>query len=91
MKFGWKHHIIDHAVEYVRGNVHTNSIESFWSVLKRTLSGTYIAPRPWHLQRYLEEQIFRFNAREEKDGPRFAEAVKGADGKRLTYQALISR
>src|SRR5579875_3152409 len=50
------HHVIDHAYEYVRENVHTNSIESFFSVLKRTLKGTYIAPRPQHLQRYIEEQ-----------------------------------
>lgn len=91
VKYGWKHHIIDHAMRYVEGTVHTNSIESFWSVLKRTLSGTYIAPRPWHLQRYLDEQIFRFNAREEKDGPRFVQAAKGADGKRVTYRQLISR
>ena len=88
---GWRHYMIDHAVEYVRGSVHTNSIESFWSVLKRTLSGTYVAPRPWHLQRYLDEQIFRFNAREEKDGPRFVEVVKNTDGKRITYKALTAR
>lgn len=86
-----QHHIVDHAKEYVRGNVHTNSIESFWSVLKRTLGGTYIAPPPWHLDRYLEEQIFRFNARESEDGPRFCEAVKGVEGKRLTYKSLISK
>lgn len=48
-------------------------------------------PRPWHLQRYLDEQIFRFNAREEKDGPRFIQAAKGADGKRLTYRELIAK
>lgn len=91
VQFGWRHFVIDHAVEYVRGNVHTNSIESFWSVLKRTLRGTYVAPRPWHLQRYLDEQIFRFNARESTDGPRFCEAVKGVEGKRLTYKDLIAR
>lgn len=91
VKYGYAHHVINHAVSYVEGNVHTNNIESFWSVLKRTLSGTYVAPRPWHLNRYLDEQIFRFNARESKDGPRFAEAVKGADGKRITYKALIAK
>lgn len=91
VKFGWKHFVIDHAVEYVRGSVHTNSIESFWSVLKRTLSGTYIAPRPWHLQRYLDEQIFRFNARESTDGLRFVQTVKGGDGKRITYKELIAK
>ncbi len=87
----YRHHVINHAVEYVNGHVHTNSIEGFWSVFKRTIKGTYIAPRPWQLQRYVEEQVFRFNAREESDGPRFVEAAKGADGKRLTYKALTAK
>jgi transposase-like protein len=85
------HHVINHAVEYVRGHVHTNSIESFWSVFKRTLKGTYVAPRPEHLQRYVEEQVYRFNRREELDGPRFTKATKNADGKRLTYRELIGK
>lgn len=88
----WKHfnhHVIDHAFEYVRGNVHTNSIEAFWSVFKRTIKGTYIAPRPQHLQRYVEEQVHRFNEREKTDGERFPVVVKQADGVRLTYKALI--
>jgi len=85
------HHVINHSVEYVRGHVHTNNIENFWSVLKRTIGGTYICPRPRHLDRYLDEQIFRFNERENTDGPRFAKAVKGADSKRLTYKALIRK
>lgn len=85
------HHVIDHAYEYVRGEVHTNTIESFWSVLKRTIKGTYVAPRPKHLDAYLDEQIFRFNARKEKDGPRFETALKGAEGRRLTYKVLTSR
>jgi transposase-like protein len=85
------HHVINHAYEYVREHVHTNNIEGFWSVLKRTLGGTYIAARPQHLQAYVEEQVFRFNEREEADGPRFAKATKGADGKRLTYKALTAK
>ena len=85
------HHIIDHAYEYVRGHVHTNNIECFWSVFKRTIRGTYIAPRPQHLQRYVNEQVFRFNERETTDGPRFAKVTMGADGKRLTYRALIGK
>jgi transposase-like protein len=85
------HGVINHAIEYVRGNVHTNNIEGFWSVLKRTLKGTYVAPRPEHLQRYVEEQVFRFNSRQAGDGPRFAKALKGADKKRLTYKALIGK
>jgi transposase-like protein len=85
------HHVINHAVEYVRGHVHTNNIEGFWSVFKRTLKGTYVAPRPEHLQRYVEEQVYRFNRRNEEDGTRFAKAVKKADGKRITYKALIGK
>jgi len=83
--------MINHAFEYVRGHVTTNRIESFFSVLKRTLKGTYIAPRPWHLQRYLAEQVFRFNARKENDGPRFQQAVKGVEGKRITYKQLTAK
>jgi len=77
--------------EYVRGNVHTNNIECFWAMLKRTIGGTYTHVNPCHLDRYLAEQVFRFNERENQDRPRFAKASKGADGKRLTYQALTAK
>jgi hypothetical protein len=73
----------------VRENVHTNNIEGFWSVLKRTIGGTYVAVRPKHLQRYVETQVYRFNRRKMTDGERFIDATKGVDGKRLTYTALI--
>jgi transposase-like protein len=87
----YAHFVINHAEEYVRDHhVHTNSIENFWSVLKRTIGGTYICPRAWHLDRYLDEQIFRFNARKDKDAPRFIQAVKGVEGKRMTYRELIA-
>ncbi|MGA8575013.1 MAG: IS1595 family transposase [Candidatus Cybelea sp.] len=85
------HQVINHAENYVEGRVHTNSIENFWSVLKRTIGGTYICPRPKHLDAYLDEQIFRYNERENADGPRFTKALKGADSKRLTYKALIGK
>jgi transposase-like protein len=85
------HHVINHAVEYVRGHVHTNSIEGFWSVFKRTLKGTYVAPRPKHLQRYVEEQVFRFNERENSDGLRFAKVTNATYGKRLTYKKLTGK
>ena len=84
------HRVINHAKGYVEGRVHTNNIENFWSVLKRTLGGTYVAPRPFHLDAYLDEQVFRFNERQEKDGPRFVKSLQGADGRRLTYKALTS-
>ena len=87
----YSHFTVNHAYEYVRGNVHTNTIESFWSVLRRTLRGTYVAPRPWHLQRYLDEQIFRFNRRDEKDGPRFIATAKATEGKRITYKSLTAK
>ncbi len=86
------HGSVNHSIrEYVRGNVHTNNIEAFWSVLKRTIGGTYTHVHPRHLDRYLAEQVFRFDERRNDDGPRFAKATKNADGKRLTYKALIAK
>lgn len=85
------HESVNHSLdEYVRGAVHTNTIENFWSVLKRMLAGTYIAVRPKHLGAYLDEEIFRYNERENTDGPRFVTVVRNADGRRLTYKALIA-
>ena len=55
--------------EYVRGSVHTQGIENFWSLLKRTLNGTYVAVEPFHLARYADEQAFRFNNRSTKKNP----------------------
>jgi transposase-like protein len=88
----WRYHheFVNHVERYVEGNVHTNHIENFWSVLKRALKGTYINVRPWHLMRYVEAQVFRFNARKTTDGPRFTEALRGADQKRITYKALTA-
>jgi transposase-like protein len=91
LRKGYAHFVINHAERYVNGRVHTNSIENFWSVLKRTLGGTYIAARPQHLDAYLDEQIFRFNERREKDGPRFAKVTKAMDGRRLTWKTLTRK
>ena len=85
------HETVNHMIEYVRGHVHTNSIEGFWSVLKRMIKGTYVAPRPQHLQAYIEEEVFRFNARKMKDGERFPMALEGAEGARLTYKGLTAQ
>lgn len=82
------HAFVDHSIRYVEGRVHTNCIENFWSCLKRTIKGTYIAPRPFHLDRYLDEQMFRFNAREGDDADRFVTVLKNVDGRRLTYKSL---
>jgi transposase-like protein len=90
------HKVVDHTQEYVRGEVHTQGIENFWSLLKRGLKGTYIAVEPFHLNRYVAEQVFRFNNRATKDNPlndadRFAVAVSQIVGKRLTYADLTGK
>jgi transposase-like protein len=92
LKSDYVHSVVNHAIEYVsREGAHVNNLEAFWAVLKRTLGGTYIAPRPKHLEAYLDEQIFRFNSREQKDGQRFETAVKQADGRRLTWKTLTAK
>jgi transposase-like protein len=85
------HEVVDHAVEYVRGTVHTNGMENFWTLLKRTLKGTYVAVAPAHLDRYLDEQTFRFNEREDGDGGRFQTAMGSVTGRRITYKQLVAR
>ena len=85
------HQIINHAEEYVRGNVHTNGMENFWSLLKRGLNGTYISVEPFHLFRYLDEQMFRFNFRELNDGERFIKVLQQVVGRRLTYAELTGK
>jgi transposase-like protein len=90
------HETVNHMEEYVRGEVHTNGIENFWSLLKRGLRGTYVAVEPFHLDRYVTEQVFRFNNRATKDNPlndadRFHLAMSQIGGKRLTYAALTGK
>jgi transposase-like protein len=85
------HNVIDHAETYVKGKIHTNGIENFWSLLKRGLKGTYISVEPFHLFRYLDEQAFRYNNRQTDDGSRFARTLSGIEGKRLTYKHLIGK
>ena len=86
------HQIINHAEAYVKGNVHTNGIENFWSLLKRGLNGTYVSVEPYHLFRYVDEQAFRFNNREEMDDSgRFTAVMKQIVGRRLTYKQLIGK
>lgn len=84
--------IINHAVNYVVGHIHTNSIENFWSCLKRTLKGTYISVTPKHLNAYVMEQAFRFNVRHGfTEQQRGIVLLNGIQGKRLTYKELIAR
>ncbi len=90
------HETVTHIDEYVRGQVHTQGIENFWSLLKRTLSGTYVAVEPFHLDRYVAEQIFRYNNRATKDNPlndsdRFSAVLMQLAGKRLTYAELTGK
>ena len=87
----FKHQVVNHAVEYVNGNVHTNTMENFWSLLKRGLHGTYISVEPFHLFRYLDEQAFRYNHRKATDAERFATVLKRVVGRRLTYEQLTGK
>jgi hypothetical protein len=84
----YAHYMVDHAECYVKGRVHTNGLENFWSLFKRCIKGTHIAIEPFHLFRYLDAECFRFNNRKVKDGDRFAMAVQGLEHGRLTYKAL---
>ena len=86
---GFAHQYVDHASEYVVGRVHTNGIENFWSLLKCSIKGTYISVEPFHLGRYVDEQMFRFNARKGTDADRFRSLLGAVTGKRLQYKDLI--
>ena len=85
------HRMIDHAEAYVEGNVHTNGLENFWSLLKRALRGTYVSVEPFHLFRYIDEEAMRFNTRKAKDGQRFRKILGSVSGRRLTYKQLIGQ
>jgi transposase-like protein len=85
----YAHKVVDHAVQYVNGRIHTNGLENYWSLLKRGINGTYVSVEPFHLFRYLDEQSFRYNNRKGMtDGDRFSLAVGQIVGKRLTYAGL---
>lgn len=85
----YTHKVVDHAECYVKNNVHTNGLENFWSLLKRSIKGTYVSCAPFHLHRYLGEQVYRFNERKEDDSGRFMKAVSSTTGRRLKYFQLI--
>ena len=92
----YEHQIIDHAVKYVDGQIHTNGMENYWSLLKRGLKGTYVAVEPFHLFRYLDEQSFRYNNRATRENPlndsdRFSLLCSQIVGKRLTYAGLTAK
>lgn len=88
--------VVNHLVTYVDGRVHTNGLENFWSLFKRMLRGTYVAVEPFHLERYADEQAFRYNHRkigERKltEPERFNAVLNTVAGKRLTYEALTGK
>jgi len=83
--------VINHAERYVDGLIHTNGLENYWSLLKRTIKGTYVSVEPFHLFRYLDEQAFRFNSRRGNDGERFQRVMEQLGGKRLTYAELTGK
>jgi transposase-like protein len=83
------HATVNHLEEYVRGEVHTQAIENFWSLLKRSLKGTYVNVDPMHLGKYVDEQVLRFNERKGDDAKRHALVSANITGKRLTYEGLI--
>ena len=92
----YTHESVNHAIKYAEGKVHTNGLENFWSLLGRTLSGTYVAVEPAHLESYIDEQVFRYNNRATKDNPlndsdRFIAALAQVAGKRITYKELIGK
>ena len=88
----YEHAMVDHLVAYVNGNVHTNGLENFWSLLKRTINGTYVSVEPYHLFRYVDEQAFRFNNRAPmNDANRFTYLMRKIVGKRLTYAELTGK
>lgn len=82
------HDFVDHVEQYVKGNVHTNGLENFWSLFKRCVKGTHVSVEPFHLFRYIDSESFRFNNRDSTDDGRFIMALQGMTGKRLTYKAL---
>jgi transposase-like protein len=88
----YTHQVINHAETYVNGQIHTNGLENFWSLLKRGINGTYVSVEPFHLFRYVDEQAFRYNTRKGMtDAERFELLCTKITGKRLTYDELIAK
>jgi transposase-like protein len=87
----YAHEAVNHAIEYVRENVHTNGMENFWALFKRCIKGTHIQLSPMHLQRYVDEEVFRFNQRKTDDAGRFAAVMAQVPGRRITYRLLTGQ
>ena len=96
LRYKYVHDVVNHIDCYVKGQVNTNGLENFWSLLKRQLKGTYVAVEPFHLHRYIDEQVFRYNNRATKDNPlddsdRFLLALSQVSNKRLTFAELTGK
>jgi transposase-like protein len=91
LDLAYNHATVNHVDTYVDGDVHTNTIENFWAVLKRSLHGTYVAVQPFHLFRYLDERMFAYNERHRDDQGRFLAVVAMASGRRLTWAELTGK
>lgn len=89
LEASYAHQVVDHAQAYVDGQIHTNGLENFWSLLKRSLRGTYVSVEPFHLFRYLDEQVFRFNNRKANDAQRFMGTLANVTGRRLTWKQVM--
>ena len=88
----YQREVINHALQYVDGHIHTNGIENFWTLLKRTLGGTYVSVEPAHLDAYVVEQVYRYNNRKDmNDAGRFSKVMSQVTGKRLTYADLTAK
>lgn len=87
----YQHLVVNHAERYVDGQIHTNGLENFWSLLKRGLDGTYISVEPFHLFRYLDEQAFRYNRRYQNDLERVQSVLRRTQGRRVTYKELTGK
>jgi transposase-like protein len=91
------HDYVNKTQAYVRGRVHVNGMENFWSLLKRGLKGTYVAVEPFHLSKYVDEQVFRYNNRKHdnktpvSDSERFKLAMSQVAGRRITYADLTGK
>jgi transposase-like protein len=88
---GFVHDTVNHVDQYVNGRVHTQGIENFWSLLKRTIKGSYVAVEPFHLDRYVDEQVFRYNNRRKLPVQRFSKVLSQVAGKRLTFAEVTGK
>jgi ISXO2-like transposase domain len=92
VRYNFEHGVVDHNIgEYVVGDIHTNGIESFWALLKRSIKGTYVSVATDHLFRYVDERVFAFNMRKTSDFDRFTTALNNVAGRRLDYKTLTGK